>query len=230
MKATNSTVQGCCDKMTKGEVKMSLYSRFGEMEYYSAELPENGWKWCYSAAALQRLLADEITAQKIKGIYVWLYGYLVSLEMSRQKPDIIDMSYLGCGCLIVLERTAVELAIHAEGMFEYRLYPSSEVKLKKHYSLPPEDIGLSGQDYFYDVKNTELSYSFTGEAVQSVKTNGTIAWPFALEGFDEELAETAGDKNDLPESVQIITKSCTICFIGDSIEYGLVVFKPGSNT
>lgn len=70
---------------------MSQFSKFGKIEYYSADLTEDGWNWCYSAAELQRLLADEITGQKIHGIYVGLYGYLVSLEMSRQKPDTIDM-------------------------------------------------------------------------------------------------------------------------------------------
>ena len=209
---------------------MSQFSKFGKIEYYSADLTEDGWNWCYSAAELQRLLADEITGQKIHGIYVGLYGYLVSLEMSRQKPDTVDMSYLGCGCLILLERTAVEFAIHAEGMFEYRLYPSSGIKLKEHYSLPPEDIGLSDRYYVYDVMNTEISYRFINEPVQAVKVKGTPSWAFCLEGFDEERADAAGDKKDLPESVQIITNSCTICFVGDSIEYGLVVFKPGSNT
>ncbi|MBR4701171.1 MAG: hypothetical protein IKP19_05700 [Oscillospiraceae bacterium] len=205
---------------------MSLYSHFGEIEYYAAELPKDGWDWCYSASGLQHILECEISGQRIKGIFVELNGYLSALELFGLRSNSINLTYMGCRCLTILNKTTVEFVVHGEGMFEYRLYRSSDAKLEKRRSFAPADVGLRGRDYFFDVLNAELSYTYVGETVNAVKAVGTTDWLFSMRGFDEARANDAGKNNDLPESIQLVTKACTICFIGDGFEYGWLKLKP----
>ena len=54
---------------------------------------------------------------------------------------------------------------------------------------------------------------------------GTDSWPFELKNFDEEMGDEAAKKNDLPTEIVLYTESCKIRFLGDEMEYYVVIFE-----
>ena len=197
------------------------YLQYGKQEYVIATLPDVEWKCCYSAKGLEEELNRTINGHHIKAIYVGLDGYLESMH---SKTNFIDLSYMGGTSLILFEKVVLQLAIHTEGMIEYRFFPIWDLRLRKVFDYPPDDMGLSDK-YFYNTINHDITYGYLDEKVRSISVKGTSAWAFSQPFFDETIAEVAADKNDLPAEIAFWTDSCVVRFIGDYIEYYYVSFE-----
>ena len=183
--------------------------------------PDVKWEYCYSAKRLQMKLNSLLAGQRVMGIYVELFGYLESFHWGR---DYIDLSYLGGTTFIVFDKTVLQLAIHVEGMIEYRVFPASELTIQEKFDYAPDDMVLSGK-YFFNVANHDVTYEYEGTRVTGVVIKRTDDWLFSLSGFDGSLAAVAAKKNDLPSEITIMTDECKIKFLGDVIEYYWVLFE-----
>ena len=193
---------------------------FGKQEYVIAELPETPWAYSYSAKGLEEELNRLLTSQRIQAIFVSLDGYLEALHYVQ---NCIDLSYMGGPALIVMENMVLELAIHAEGMIEYRLFPSRDLTIRRVYDYPPDDM-LTG-DYFYDISKHDITFDYIGRRIRDISVKGTDTWGFEHPSFDEAIAEAAARKNDLPTEICFRTDTCVIRFVGSDIEYYLVFFE-----
>lgn len=197
---------------------MCDYSK--KYKFVTAALPETEWIFSYSAVQLQEELNKRLAGQKIKKIYVDLEGYLESVYID---PNGIDLT-MGGDSLIILERDALQLIVHVEGMIEYRWIPTGEIQMQTHYDYPPMTLGKP-EKYLFDLSNYEFKFNCCGSTVHHVSVKGTNTWAFPLEDFDESIAAEAAQKGDLPASIILHTDCCNVIFLGDSIEYSYVIFE-----
>lgn len=203
-----------------------MYKYYGKQKYLTAVLPDAEWIYSYSAIQLQAELNKLFSGKKLKAIYVSLDGYL---EAMHNKVNVIDLSYMGGTALVVFEKTVLQLAIHVEGMFEYRCFPVWEMKLRENYDYPPEDMVMSDR-YFFNVADHEITYEYNDKTVHSFTVKGTDTWGFPQPNFDEVIAEEAAQKCDLPGEIILHTNSCDIRFPGDDMEYFWVIFERAQKT
>ena len=197
------------------------YLHFEKQDYVIATLPDTEWNCSYSAIGLEEELNLAITGQRVKAIYVDLDGYLESVH---SKTNLIDLSCMGGTSLIVFEKSVLQLAIHTEGMIEYRIFPIWDIRLRKAFDYPPEDMLLTDK-YFYNAIKHDLTYDYSEKKVRSISVRGTNSWAFSQPFFNETIAEAAAEKNDLPAEIAFLTDLCVVRFVGDSIEYYFVSFE-----
>ena len=197
------------------------YFRFGKRCYSVMQLPDVEWRFSYSATELEKELNRVFSGQVLKEIYVSLEGYLESLGSTT---DYIDMSCLGGTSLLVFDSTVLQLAIHAEGMIEYRRFPTYQMSSQLVFDYPPEDMAVTGK-YFFNVLGHAVSVDYTGKKAIGISVKRTDAFPFSLAGFDEAKGEEAEKKNDLPSEIDFHTGTCSIRFIGADTEYYVVRFE-----
>lgn len=182
-------------------------------------------KWCYSAQELQQFLDTELWGQKIQRIFVNLDAYLDAIRENGFCENSIDLSCVGGGLLIVTENNILSLCAHGTGQFTYRLRERSEIEFERHFGALPMNYEYRQKPYLFDLYNHGITVDYEEARITQVKVFGTDHWAIVLKNFDSERAERAGNKSDLPNEVQIITDSCVIRFISDSIEYGYVIFR-----
>ena len=200
-----------------------VYSQFGKQPYTIITQPDAEWEYSYSANKLETELSKNFKGQKLKSVYIALSGYLGSLYSTA---DCIDLSCIGGTALIIFDKLALQLAIHAEGMVEYRIFPVRDIKMKAVYDYPTENALMAGNGYF-NLQDSSVSLEYAEKRVESVSVEGTGLWSgFYLPGFDEEAAELAARENDLPSEIQFRAETGVIRFEGDSIEYYRLYFKP----
>ena len=120
------------------------------------------------------------------------------------------MSYMGGTALVVFEKTVLQLAIHVEGMIEYRHFPIWEMRLRRVFDYAPDDMVMADR-YFFNAIDHDVSYDYT--------------WAFPQPNFDEEKADKAAEGNNLPAEIAIYTESCVVRFLGSDLEYYLVYFE-----
>lgn len=199
-----------------------VYSEFGKQPYTVFTLPDAEWTYSYSANKLENELAKHFKRQKLRSIYISLSGYLDSMYSTT---DYIDLSCIGGTTLIIFDKLVLQLAIHAEGMFEHRIFPVRDMKMEAVYDYPTENALVAGNGYF-NLQDSSVSLEYAEKRVESVSVKGTGLWGgFYLPGFDEETAELAALENDLPSEIQFRTEAGVIRLVGDSIEYYCLYFE-----
>ena len=178
------------------------------------------WKWCYSAKELQEELNILFTNQSIKSIFVQLYGYLAS----HHSKNYIDLSCEAGGCIVVFDKSIIELEIHAEGQINYRFLSINNVEIKTVKDYPPKDYDTLINSYF-DIVNHDISIDIINKRVTGFDVIGTDMWCFSLKSFNNDLAKIASLKHDLPAEIDINTTEAKIRLIGDCIEYFRVIIE-----
>lgn len=200
---------------------MPIYLSYGKQKYTIADLPDVEWAYSYSAKEFEKELNDLFAGQTLKAIYVDLDGYLEALSSCK---DCIDMSYMGGTALVVFEKTVLQLAIHVEGMIEYRHFPIWEMRLRRVFDYAPDDMVMADR-YFFNAIDHDVSYDYTDKETKNISVKGTDTWAFPQPNFDEEKADKAAEGNNLPAEIAIYTESCVVRFLGSDLEYYLVYFE-----
>ena len=172
-------------------------NRFGRVNYSTIITLDDEYKWYYSYQELQKELNELCKNHILKKVYVDLQGYL---ESFHQSENYYDFSYLGGPVFLLLDNIAIELLIHGIGMIQLRAVKLWDVKIKDTKDFPPNDMGLKGSNYFYDLGN-QFQLTYEGQKVLSVIVDETDCYPFYLEGFDEEKAKLAEENNSLPNNI-----------------------------
>ncbi len=189
------------------------------IRYYRIELPNGERVYRYSAEKLQQELNALLVGQRIRGLYVCLYGYQNSLH---SQTNVIDMSYLGGGgALLVFEKTTLELDIQAIGMIKYRYFPSSAVTITEIANQEPDNLW----DYYFNLEDHNIAFDYQNALVKSVSVKGTNCWAFPQSDYNELLAEQAKERSDLPREIDITTDSCLLRYYADFNEYYWVVME-----
>ena len=203
-----------------------------KVEFYTIKIDSlKDLEWVYSAMDFERVLLEELKAQKLNRLFVSLYGYFGYLDSSKRSDICWDFSYMGGTLLVILDRSVLELVIHAEGMMEYRIFPIHELKylVNGRIDYPPSDTGLKGDSYYYDL-GKEINGKCFGASIESIEVETTDVYPFDLSGFDETLAQASEKRGDLPTSVELkFANNVKLALLGDEIEYFCVKFEDGEN-
>ncbi len=189
------------------------------IRYYRIELPDNKKVWSYSAEKLQKELNALLVGQRIRGLYVCLYGYHHSLH---SRTNVIDMSYLGGGgALLVFEKTTLELEIQAVGMIKYRYFPSSAVTITEIANQEPDNMW----NYYFCLADHDITFDYRNSRINSVAVKGANCWAFPQSEFDDRIAEEAEERGDLPTEIDIATDNCLLRYYAGIIEYYWVVIE-----
>ncbi len=173
------------------------FHRFGKVDFSTIIASGEECQWYYSYQELQSDLNDICKNHELKKVYAGLQGYLESL---RQSENYYDFSYLGGSVILIFDNVAVKLCVHGVGMIQCCKIKLCDIKIKNTKDFPPSDMGLKGDNYFYDLGN-QFQLSYEGQKVVSVLVDKTNSYPFYLEGFDEQKAKLAEETNSLPNNI-----------------------------
>ena len=195
---------------------MSYRSRFGRVHYSFISYVDSNMKWCYSAEMLEKELNEKCCGQTVTNIYVGLKGYLETMHWSE---NFYDFSYMGGAVLVLFEKTVLVLYIHGLGMFEYGFLDIWDVKVKETIDYVPDNLGFNGDNSFYNLNN-QFYLKFIGSKIIDIEVGRTNCYPLPLSTFDEERAELAEKKNDLPERISLnFENKVKFMLVADEIEY-----------
>lgn len=200
-----------------------------QVEFYTIKIDSSKeLEWVYSAIDFEKVLREELKEQKLNRLFVSLYGYL---DSSKRSDLCWDFSYMGGSLLAIFDRSVLELAIHAEGMIEYRIFTIYELKylVNGRIDYPPSDTGLKGDSYYYEL-GKEINGKCFGVPIETIEIGTTDAYPFDLERFDKNLAQEAEKRGDLPTGIKIkFENNEKLELLGDAIEYFYVKIEDGNN-
>ncbi len=172
-------------------------NRFGRVNYSTIITPNDESKWNYCYQALQNELNDLCKNHILKKVYVNLQGYLESFHHDK---NYYDFSYFGGPVILIFDNIAIEIYVHGNGMIQHRIINLWDIKIKNSKDFPPSDMGLKGDNYFYNLGN-QFQLSYEEQKVVSVLVDETDCYPFDLEGFDEQKAKVAEETNSLPNNI-----------------------------
>ena len=200
-----------------------------KVEFYTIKIDSSKkLEWVYSAINFEKVLLEEFKEQKLNRLFVSLYGYL---DSSKRSDVCWDFSYMGGSLLAIFDQSVLELVIHTEGMIEYRIFPIYELKylVNGRIDYPPLDTGLKGDSHYYDL-GKEINGKYFGVPVETIEIGTTNAYPFDLSGFDENLAQEAEKRGDLPTGVKLeFENNVKLELLGDAIEYFYVKIEDRKN-
>ncbi len=165
----------------------------GKTEFFRFSVPEKPYEWCYSAKQLERTLNDIIPGDRLKAIYVYGEDYFNPLRE--------EDGYWNCyGPRVCLEfgETYADIMAHAEGLFEIRLFDSSEVIKERYYEeMKKPDEELCNIGYVFHLTSE-------GETIKQINVEATGFWAFDIEGFDKSKVS---NPVELPESIVLILEN-----------------------
>lgn len=194
---------------------MSCRSRFGSVHYSFISYDDSNVKWCYSAEMLEKELNEKCCGQTVTNIYADLNAYLESMHWSE---NFYDFSYMGDAILVFFEKTVLVIYIHGLGMIKYGFLDIWDVKVKETIDYVPNNLGFKDDNSFYNLNN-QFYLKYTGSKIIDIDVERTNCYPFPLSSFDEERAEQAEKKNDLPKSINLnFENKVKVMFIADEIE------------
>ena len=170
---------------------------FGKVNYSTIITPNNESKWYYSYEELQNELNELCKNHVLKKVYVTLQGYLDSFHKDE---NYYDFSYLGESVVLLFDNVAIEIHVHGAGMIQHRTINLRDIQIKSTNDFPPRDMGLNGDNYFYDLGN-QFQLSYEEQKVVYVLVDKTDCYPFDLKGFDEQKAKAAEETGTLPNNV-----------------------------
>lgn len=171
--------------------------RFGKVNYSTIVTPDEEGQFYYSYTELQDKLNELCKNHTLKKVYADLQGYL---ESCHQGDNYYDFSCFGGPLLFVLDNIAIEICVHGKGMVEFRAINLWDIKIKSTKDFPPGNMGLVGDNYFYDLSE-KFQLKYEGYTVQEVVVDNIDWHPFSLRRFDEEKAKIAEETNSLPDHI-----------------------------
>lgn len=171
--------------------------RFGKVNYSTIVTPDEEGQFYYSYTELQDKLNELCKNHTLKKVYADLQGYL---ESCHQGDNYYDFSCFGGPLLFVLDNIAIEICVHGKGMVEFRTINLWDIKIKSTKDFPPSNMGLDGDNYFYDLSE-QFQLKYEGYTVQEVVVDNIDWHPFSLRRFDEEKAKIAEKTNSLPDHI-----------------------------
>ena len=171
--------------------------RFGKVNYSTIVTPDEEGQFYYSYTELQDKLNELCKNHTLKKVYADLQGYL---ESCHQDDNYYDFSCFGGPLLFVLDNIAIEICVHGKGMVEFRAINLWDIKIKSTKDFPPSNMGLVGDNYFYDLSE-KFQLKYEGYTVQEVVVDNIDWHPFSLRRFDEEKAKIAEKTNSLPDHI-----------------------------
>lgn len=171
--------------------------RFGKVNYSTIVTPDEEGQFYYSYTELQDKLNELCKNHTLKKVYADLQGYL---ESCHQDDNYYDFSCFGGPLLFVLDNIAIEICVHGKGMVEFRAINLWDIKIKSTKDFPPSNMGLVGDNYFYDLSE-KFQLKYEGYTVQEVVVDNIDWYPFSLSSFDEEKAKIAEKTNSLPDHI-----------------------------
>ena len=188
------------------------------VEFYNIKIDaEKEMAWVYSAMAFQELLNREFRGQSLKKLFVPLWGYV---RCQKRSENYFDFSYISGPLLLVFNNSVLELMIHTDGMVEYRFIPLEKVQIPEYSrkDFPPSNTDDVGSSYYFDLTG-EFGLSFVDETIKFIEVTKTDAYPFDLDGFDEELAAEAEQRCDLPRDVKLFMNNGAVLNLCAELEY-----------
>lgn len=194
---------------------------------FNISFPDVRSSWCYSAKQLQNELASLLLGQKLLHIFVPAYEYIESMqEYGCYKNRILNFSFIGGGVTLVFENTVLDLGVHAEGMLQYRVFKTTDLKYEETV-CSEEELKCSYYDsYYFSVTDSPIAFRFENKQLVKIRVEGTAYYCFELEGFDCVTAKEAGKAHDLPvQIVLLLSNTTTIKIIGDDMEYFYMEFR-----
>lgn len=190
--------------------------RFGKVNYSTIVTPDEEGQFYYSYTELQEKLNELCKNHTLKKVYADLQGYLESLQ---QGDNYYDFSYFGGPLLFVLDNIAIEICVHGTGMVEFRAINLWDIKIKSTKDFPPSNMGLVGDNYFYDLSE-QFQLKYEGYTVQEVVVDNIDCHSFSLSSFDEEKAKIAEKTNSLPDHIHFhLSNGVDFGVYSDDIEY-----------
>lgn len=178
-------------------------SRYDIVSYSKIITPDDESKWYYSYQELQIELNDLCKNHILKKAYVDLQGYLESFHHSE---NYYDFSYLGDAVILLFDNIAIEIHIHGTGMVQYRTINLQNIEILNVVDVPPSDMGLTGDNYFYDLGN-QFQLSYEKQEVMCVQVDATDCYPFGAKGYDEQKARAAEKTHSLPNNIHFMLEN-----------------------
>lgn len=192
--------------------------RYPKIRYTDFKIPDtmegNGSEWCYSARDFEGGLKDRFEGQKLVAVYVELRGYLEG----RISADPFDLLCDGSGCILIIGESLIELGLHAEGQFRYRILPLCAAETRTTKDYPPNGY-YEFLNCYFNINDLDTPVTVADQEIQQIEVKGTDMWCFNTESFDSEKAQRSADKKDLPAEIVIRTDDFTVRLLGDCIEY-----------
>lgn len=190
--------------------------RFGKVNYSTIVTPDEEGQFYYSYTELQDKLNELCKNHTLKKVYADLQGYL---ESFHQGDNYYDFSYFGGPLLFVLDNIAIEICVAGKGMVEFRAINLWDIKIKSTKDFPPSNMGLVGDNYFYDLSE-QFQLKYEGYTVQEVVVDNIDCHSFSLSSFDEEKAKIAEETNSLPDHIHFhLSNGVDFGVYSDDIEY-----------
>ena len=190
--------------------------RFGKVNYSTIVTPDEEGQFYYSYTELQDKLNELCKNHTLKKVYADLQGYL---ESCHQGDNYYDFSCFGGPLLFVLDNIAIEICVHGKGMVEFRAINLWDIKIKSTKDFPPSNMGLVGDNYFYDLSE-QFQLKYEGYTVQEVVVDNIDCHSFSLSSFDEEKAKIAEETNSLPDHIHFhLSNGVDFGVYSDDIEY-----------
>ena len=198
------------------------YHGFGRIPYTTIISKRPEYIWSYSNTELEETFNALLQGKRLKKVFTGLCGYI---DGAQREENYYDFTYMGGTVLMVFSHNiALEIAIHAEGMIEYRIHSVSDLEFHHTKDFPPEDLVLS-EKYFYDMKEVfELTYE--GEFIDAVQVDGADTYAFSARNFDQEKATLAMYQKKLPTNLHFkLSNGVDFGIYGDVIEYFDIYLK-----
>lgn len=170
------------------------WESIGKITYYTFFRPDIDFDWCYSAKELEEQLVKLCVGQKIQGIYVSGTNYNEPLTVHKNYVNY----YVGSEIMIRLDDYFLNLQVHAEGLFQIRVFSKAQVIIRSTYGY------ICGSDNeFCDITDVYEMFDleYRNSPIQRMSVDSTEEFPWQPKGFDEtRLGKTV----DLPDSVHIL--------------------------
>ncbi|MBQ3014115.1 MAG: hypothetical protein IJN07_03630 [Clostridia bacterium] len=197
-------------------------NHFGKVNFSTIITPDEECTWFYSYQELQDELNEVCKNHILKKVYTGLQGYL---ESFLHRENYYDFSYLGGSVILLFDNIAIELCVHGMGMIQYRQINLLDIKIKKTKDFPPDNMGLKGNNYFYDLSE-QFQLTYESKKVINITVDQVNEYPFSLQGFDEEKAQLAEKTNSLPNAIHLhLENGVDFGIYADDIEYFYIELK-----
>ncbi|MBE6592327.1 MAG: hypothetical protein E7646_09850 [Ruminococcaceae bacterium] len=182
------------------------WNALGITELYTFDFPEKAFEWCYSAKAFCKFLNELCVGSVIKKIYVGATNYAEPLRVDQNYVNY----YIGSELLIQFDSFLLDLLIHAEGLFQWRVFNNGEHTIPEPVLKYIED----GYKEFCDIGNVydNFNLDYTNSIIKQVTVDDTDCWPWDAKDFDESKV---GNPIELPEAIHLhLDNGCVLSLRG----------------
>jgi hypothetical protein len=182
------------------------WREIGKIQLYRFSTPSKEFEWCYSAKTFRKFLNQLCAGSVIQKIYVGATNYAEPLRVDQNYVNY----YIGSELLIQFDSFLLDLLIHAEGLFQWRVFKNGEHTIPEPVAKYIED----GYKEFCDIGNVydNFNLDYTNSIIKQVTVDDTDCWPWNAKGFDESKL---GSPVELPEAIHLhLDNGCILSLRG----------------